>query len=594
LPFDDGTLLTASMKNLFILFPFLVSVLSPALSQTNIISTNPLAEQILLGNYDPLDYEPAFPVDNPDFIAFQLENAIIPDSLRDYLFRLAAFGNRNTGSDTTSATTGIGAARRWAYQKFQQFSAQSQGRLIPSYLQFDRTICFQARHRNVFSVLPGRDISDPSIILIEGHLDSRCEDVCGINCTAHGADDNGSGSVLVLELARVLSRFVFDHTIVFMLTIGEEQGLYGAQAFADYAVEQGISIKAVFNNDIVGGILCGETASQPGCTVPDDVDSTRLRIFSSGGFNSPHKSLARFTKLEYKELLRPYVSVPMAIEIMSPEDRSGRGGDHIPFRENGFTSIRLTAANEHGNASIGPGYTDRQHTSADLIGLDTDGDMAIDSFFVDFNYLARNTRINAVAVMAAAAGPEPPQDFAVFQGGPGKLIVGFIDPTQRLHYRVGVRTVTNDWDSVYTITGTNLDSFSVAPALDYFVSVASVDSNGVESLFSEEKILTVTTGLDPEMVNAPFPGIRLLQNRPNPFDEATTLSVWVEKPLSFQKAVIKIFDSKGSLLHELPVRLDIGMNESLFVHDAGLSGMLFYRLEIDGIPAGQKAMLFAY
>ena len=88
---------------------------------------------------------------------------------------------------------------------------------------------------------------------------------------------------LVLELARVMSKYTYNHTIVFMITIAEEQGLNGASAFADYATQKGIKIKTVLNDDVVGGIICGQTASQPGCQGAGQIDSTHFRIFSFGG-----------------------------------------------------------------------------------------------------------------------------------------------------------------------------------------------------------------------------------------------------------------------------------------------------------------------
>lgn len=176
----------------------------------------------------------------------------------------------------------------------------------------------------------------------------------------------------------------------------------GAYAFANYAQQKSLPLRAVLNNDVIGGIICGKTSSPPSCPGLDAIDSTSVRLFSQGGFNSKHKQLARFIKLQYQENLLPTTAVPMNVRIMSPEDRTGRGGDHIPFREKGYPAMRFTAANEHGDASNGSGYTDRQHTSSDVLGVDNDTDGSVDSFFVDFHYLARNTAVNAVGAAIAA------------------------------------------------------------------------------------------------------------------------------------------------------------------------------------------------
>ncbi len=140
---------------------------------------------------------------------------------------MSGFFNRNTSSDTISNTTGMGAARRWAYSKFNEYSFANQNRLLPCYLQFTYSTCGVSQHRNVMAVLPAIDTVDKSIIIIEGHLDSRCANVCDTTSKAEGIEDNASGAALVLELARVMSHYSYHNTIIFMLTTGEEQGLYG-------------------------------------------------------------------------------------------------------------------------------------------------------------------------------------------------------------------------------------------------------------------------------------------------------------------------------------------------------------------------------
>jgi len=269
-------------------------------AQTNIIVTNPVANQLLLGNYNPADYSPITVIDDPDQIVCGIRDEVSTDSLLSYLKKLSTFHTRNTGSDTVSATTGIGAARRWAYWKFQEFSAANENRLITSYLQFDKTICGMSQHRNTFTILPGSDTTDKSIIIIEAHIDSRCEVGCDITCQAHGIEDNASGSALVLELARVMSKYTFNHTLVFMLTIGEEQGLHGADAFSLYAKNNAIEIAAVQNNDIVGGIICGKTSSGPSCPFENHIDSTNVRIFSAAGLS---RGYAQFVKINHEQKL---------------------------------------------------------------------------------------------------------------------------------------------------------------------------------------------------------------------------------------------------------------------------------------------------
>lgn len=580
------------MKKIILLL--IIGYCTGSYAQSNLTVTNVLADNIIKGNYDPAIFASTNPISDHQDIVAQIQNNIHADSLKAYILKMATFHNRNTGADTVSLLTGIGAARKWTYSKFQSFGAANENRLVTSYFQFNQTICSVTQHRNILAVLPGTDTAYHEVVIIEGHLDSRCETACDINCQAHGIEDNASGSALVMELARVMSAFTFKNTIVFMLTIGEEQGLYGANAFALYCQTNNIPVKAVLNNDVIGGVICGNTSSAPSCPGLNDIDSTQVRLFSYGGFNSNHKQLSRFIKLQYKEELLQHVNVPMLLTIMSAEDRTGRGGDHIPFRQKAFTAMRFTSANEHGDASNGVGYADRQHTSEDILGVDTNGDLIIDSFFVDFNYLARNAAINGTAATIAAKGPYKP-DFSLNTiVGPG-LIVQITDQTQYNNYRVGIRTLTNDWDSVYTINGT-LDTIYPPIATMYYISVASVDEFGMESLFSREiSLVGAQVGIEEleGLENSNNGPLSLLQNRPNPFDEITIIGVHCSSAIKYRKAWINIQDLSGKQIEIIPIKLDQEINEVSYEHGYGKTGTYLYTLYVDGKIIESKRMIFA-
>lgn len=596
---------------LLILFWGLISPI--AFPQTNFVITNPVAEQILQGNYNPANYFPSEIINGQDEIICGLQDEINTDSLHSYLVKLSSFHNRNTGSDTISATTGIGAARRWAFSKFQEFSAANENRLIPSYFQFDQIICASSQHRNIFGVLPGIDTTNHSLVIIEAHIDSRCEGLCDTVCQAHGMEDNGSGSALALELARVMSKYTFQKTIVFMLLIGEEQGLYGAEAFAQYSKNNNLKIKVVQNNDIVGGIICGKTSSPPSCSYENYIDSTQVRIFSNSAFSLQHRGFARFIKMIYEEKLFPVAPVPMLISVMNQEDRSGRGGDHQPFRQHGFTSLRFTSANEHGDADVSDtSYTDRQHTSSDLLGTDTDGDSEIDSFFVDFNYLKRNAVINGLSATMAAIGPETP-DFQLMDDSTG-LIVKITTQTQYQQYRVGVRKSSSVYfEAVYRFSDTlQFRIPGLQTGITYLASVASVDSNGITSIFSREYFAVPDVNTDsavtddfPYSLNCSLlntetiPGnfkkspVELLPCKPNPFSNFTIITVKVNENIPHSKAFILIADGRGNEISQLPVTLHPGMNEVRYKHDSDISGIYTYTLMIDGKPLQSRKMIFA-
>ncbi len=540
-------------------------------AQNNGVCTNTLAEEILLGHYNPASTFGSAIIRSPQDASLYIQRNISPDSIHVLLDTLSSFYNRNTASDTLSSQRGIGAARRWAYARFAAIGVQNGDRLIPSYLQFVQPICGVSQHRNVFAVLPGADTTDKSIILIEAHLDSRCSNVCDTTCLAQGIEDNGSGCALVMELARVMSSMRFSHSIVFLLTIAEEQGLNGATAFANYLKQKSIPLRAVFNNDIVGGVYCGKTASAPGCAMPGGVDSTDLRIFSLGSFNSAHKQLARYIKLQYAEQIAAHAEVPMRINIMAAEDRTGRGGDHIPFRQANYTAVRFTSANEHGDASNSAGYTDRQHTSADILGVDINHDSNLDSFYVDFKYCARNTVINGNAAAMLAIAPQQPSFHVESQAG--RLVrLQISAAVEQPAYRVAVRSSTNDWDTVYQFPRASSYTITLADSGLQAVSVAGVDSNGVESLFSNEINLNPLTSVsDDSPINA---HCRVYAIRPNPLDEVASLNIMCDETLNEQTVEIQMVNERGEVLVRRALLLHTGMNEVDFQRRDLSSGAL--------------------
>ncbi|MEZ4720923.1 MAG: M20/M25/M40 family metallo-hydrolase [Flavobacteriales bacterium] len=577
------------MKKLLLIF--LVLFVVELRAQTNIHFSNPLAAQILAGTYNPADYSSSANSD-PHAVVLEIEAAIRPDSLKSYLERMSLFETRNTGSDTLSSTRGIGAARTWAHQRFEAISAANNDRLVVSYLNWTKNICGQQNHKNVVAILPGsqidREDTPCGIVIVEAHLDSRCDAGCDTGCVAQGMEDNGSGSALVLELARTMAKYQFNRTVVFMLTVAEEQGLVGAEAMAKYCEDNQIRVGAVLNNDVIGGVICGETSFHPRNRVKET--STALsEALGYGVITISHKQLSRYIKLQYEEELKEHVSVPMEVTIMTAEDREGRGGDHIPFREHDFNAIRFTSANEHGNANSGSAsYHDRQHTSDDILGKDTNNDGNIDEWYVDFNYLARNASINATATVMIGRNVCTPEVFQVTQTTWKTLefiIAGdWCSDTEAL---IAMRTETNDWDTLFTIpTGTH--EIEIEPGHTYYIS-AAYQNNGVESLFTNEVMVDVVGQDELPTANS---GIRLLQNRPNPFDEATVIAFMVYDMPKNPTATIRIQDLTGRTVKELPVQINSGINEVVYNHGYRKEGTFTYSLVIDGQVLDTKKMTF--
>jgi hypothetical protein len=597
------------MKFLLPVFLLAVTWGESAIAQSNESVSSAEVTNVLVGRYTPARYRASTIITDPDIISKGLLQGISTDSLKADLIALNNFRNRNTFSDTLAGNRGIGAARRFINSKFRQYGAANDNRLLPAYLWFQYNPgsagCSYnnpiSLHSDVLAVLPGSQTDNPSLIIIEGHMDSRNADNCDINGSAPGIGDNATGTALVMELARVLSQYTFRSTIVFSVNTGEEQGLIGAKALANFLDSAKVKIKAVNNNDVSGGVFCGHTSSAPSCFPYGDVDSTDLRIFSLGDVNSHDKQWARYVKLEYKEQLISQVAVPVDINIMETEDRTGRGGDHQAFTPLGYTAVRFTQANEDGDASNRSGYSDRQHNVRDSLGRDIDGDGKIDSFYINVDYLARNTLVNGNSLAMVALGPDTitltPSLFTA-----NKVRVK-LSPAGAPAYRVAVRSASNDWDTVYTITGASIDTLTVPYPTNstFYISAAAVDDNGTESQFSTEYTLStklVPLFLQPD-TSRPAPasdpgyyGIQLMPNRPNPFDESTLITISSGTDLFADRAWLEFTSIDGRVLNKMKLPLKKGLNQVVFNHGFAAPGVYICALVIDGLPVQNTKMVF--
>jgi hypothetical protein len=317
--------------------------------------------------------------------------------------------------------------------------------------------------------------------------------------------------------------------------------------------------------------------------------------------NSADKQWARYIKLEYKEQLSSLVKVPTDLQIMELDDRVGRGGDHQAFTDIGYTAVRLTQANEDGDASDSVGYIDRQHSIRDSLGKDTNGDGIIDSLYTDVDYLARNTLVNGNSLAMVALGPDTiTLTPAVLTANRVRVA---LTPAGAPAYRIAIRSATNDWDSVYTITGVSVDTITVPYPTNttFYISAAAVDASGTESQFSSEYTLStdlVILVLQPDTTRpAPPPptyyGIQLLPNRPNPFDESTLITINSGTDIFSGRTCLLITSIDGSVLSRIPVSLQKGVNQVVYNHGYGVAGIYICSLLIDGLAVQSTKMIFA-
>ncbi|MDX1912520.1 MAG: hypothetical protein SFV22_13580, partial [Saprospiraceae bacterium] len=190
----------------------------------------------------------------------------------------------------------------------------------------------------------------------------------------------------------------------------------------------------------------------------------------------------------------------------------------------------------------------------------------------------------------AARGVALPPDFSATRNGT-QLNVTFNTAIDTHTIRIAVRSTTTDWDTVFTVSPAFSDELSCPDMNNVYVSVAGVDAWGAESLFSGEKQVTLSGAVEPERAPANY---ELYQNRPNPFDEATWISFWVnEMPPAGTEALIQISDLNGRLIQNLPVALKQGLNEVLYTHGYGVRGAFNYALLVGGRLVDARQMIFA-
>ncbi len=559
-------------------------------SQTNMFISNSVAEKILLGDYQPDTYAAELIIDEKVEILETLSNEVSSENILELLLFLDTFHNRNTGSDTMSLRTGIGACRTWIKSYFDLISRNNDNRLVTGYLEFDANVCGTSHHKNPFAILPGRDTSLHDILVIEGHFDTRNGDGCDTQGYTPGSDDNGSGTVLVMEAARLLAKYTFDRTILFTTPTGEDQGLWGAKAWANYLSDMDIDVLACLNNDVVGGIYCGKTSSPPSCPYYGHIDSTHVRVFSYVSGNStyadsPHKQLARLIKIIQEEEVNPYLSTPMIVNIMTTEDRSGRSGDHIPFRQKGYTAIRFCSANEHGN---GRGdYPDRQHSTRDVLGVDSDQNGEFDTLYVDPGYLSRNTLINTVT-LANLANSVPSQQF-VFNPIPSGVQINVVEKDKGITgYRVGIRYRTKRshyFDEVQYFDSADQIEVKVEPGSRCYISVASI-KNGFTGQFSSQYELNLMSISNTDYAK----DFEIEEIYPNPGFEALNV-VFSSFSSESQESDIQVVDLMGRVVLTEEIEWTKGQQNYTFNISSLNPGLYLVGMITDGYPSKTHRLL---
>ena len=410
----------------------------------------------------------------------QMVDEVSNKNIEAIVRKLVSFKTRHTLSDTISKTEGIGAARNWIKAEYERYASASNGRMK---VQFDAFIQPQGRRlskntpmKNVLAILKGTDTADHRVYIVSGHYDSRATKAMDSTSFAPGAVDDASGTAVSMELARVMARRSFPATIIFMAVVGEEQGLYGSTNVAKRAKAEGWQVDAMLNNDIVGNTYGMETGLK---------DNRSIRVFSDGvptaatekeiaalkslgGENdSQSRQLARYAK----EIGERYVE-QLDVKLIYRTDRYLRGGDHLPFLEQGFTAVRFTEMNEN---------FERQHQDVRKENGVDYGDLPD---FADYDYTQKIARMNLSILANLALAPGQPQNVGVitsdltnktklkWDAPKGKAPVGY--------YVLMRETISPYWEKKFYVTDTNA---TIGYSKDnYLFAVQSVDAAGHESL----------------------------------------------------------------------------------------------------------------
>ena len=414
---------------------------------------------------------------SPQAVLESIAGEVDAQQLHATIATLVAFGTRHTLSDTASDTRGIGAARRWTKARFEAISkacgdcleivtpAQAvSGKRIPNGVEIVDVVAIQ------------RGTSDPNrVVTITGHIDSRVTDVMDATHDAPGANDDASGVAAVLESARVLSKRRFAATIVYGVLSGEEQGLYGGKVLSDYAKAQGWQVEADLNNDIVGNSH-GEDGVNDNGVVRVFSEGTKAletpaqaakRRYNGGEVDSPSRNLGRFVAALAERTLTNF-----RVNMVYRTDRYGRGGDQVPFLENGFPAVRLTEPHED--------YR-REHQDLRTENGVPYGD-TIDR--VDFDYLANVTRLNAITLAALANAPAPVQGVAIAGAVTTDTVMSWTPRADAASYRVWWRdTTAPQWQRSRAFTAADA-AHAVLKNVDlddFFFGVSAVSADGWES-----------------------------------------------------------------------------------------------------------------
>jgi hypothetical protein len=186
---------------------------------------------------------------------------------------------------------------------------------------------------NVLALKRGTLYPDEFVIM-SAHYDSRASSSSSTTQRAPGANDDGSGTSALLEMARIISELnlSFDYSVILAAWCGEEQGLVGSRAYAGAAADEGMKIVANGQSDMIAFRVPTENYQCAFPTRYDDPDLTDLFM----------TTVATYV---------PQLDVCYTTACCS---------DHQSFTENGYSATQIFER-------CGSIADDRYHNSGDLV-----------------------------------------------------------------------------------------------------------------------------------------------------------------------------------------------------------------------------------
>ena len=409
---------------------------------------------------------------------YDIVGSVSADRIESDVRKLAGFGTRNTMSDTVSNTRGIGAARRWIKSEFDKISKECNNCLEVQYIRNlvktdGRRIKQDTWVVSVIAIQRGKTNPDRYVIM-SGDIDSRNSDASDPKGDAPGANDNASGMAGTMETARVLTKYSFDNSIVYVGLSGEEQGLYGGQYMAKMTKEEGWDIIGILNNDMIGniegvdGVIENSTFrvfSEPTSTTETEQQRNRRRFYG-GEVDGVSRQLARYV-YEITDQYIPNLKAKMIYRL----DRFGRGGHHKPFNDLGYAGVRIMETHEN--------YI-RQHQNIRTENGIKYGDVVEG---VNFEYAAKLTAVNAITLAGLAWAPAAPKEVKIGGAVQASAKLVWEKSTGAVGYRVHWRETTSPyWEHSKYIGDVSEYTFKNLVIDNYFFGISSVNSQGDESV----------------------------------------------------------------------------------------------------------------